>query len=136
MTPIPGIREPEFPPRRLIGMRTLLSLLLLCILFLPAFAQDQPYRVGDGVTAPKLIEKVEPQYDPKAKDAGIEGVVVLSVIISKEGVPEEIKVTESLEPGLDKNAIAAVQQWKFEPGTKDGKPVRVYATIEVNFRLN
>jgi TonB family protein len=133
---IPGIPEPEFPVLRPRSMHKLLSLLLICILFLPALAQDKPYRVGDGVTPPKLIEKTEPQYTQQAKDAGIEGSVQMSAVISKEGVAEEIKVVKGLDPGLDKNAIAAVQQWKFEPGTKDGKPVRVIATIEVNFRLN
>ncbi len=117
-------------------MRKLLSLLLLVVLCLPLLAQDGPYKAGGGVSAPKLIEKVEPQYTPEAKAAGIEGVVQMSAVISKEGVAEEIKVVKGLDPGLDKNAIAAVQQWKFEPGTKDGKPVRVIATIEVNFRLH
>ena len=116
-------------------MHKLLSLLLLTILCLPALAQDKPYRVGDGVTPPKLIDKVEPQYTQEARDAGIEGVVQMSAVISKEGVPEEIKVVKGLEPGLDKNAIAALQQWRFQPGTKEGKPVRVIAKIEVNFRL-
>ncbi len=119
-----------------VGMHKLLSLLLLTIIFLPALAQDKPYRVGDGITPPKLIDKVEPQYTQEARDARIEGVVQMSAVISKEGVPEEIKVVKGLEPGLDKNAIAALQQWRFEPGAKEGKPVRVIATIEVNFRLH
>jgi TonB family protein len=119
-------------------MHKLLSLFLLLILFLPAFArnQDKPYRVGDGVTAPKVVVKVDPQYTPEAKHAKIEGTVRLSTVISKEGVPEEIKVVKGLDPGLDKNAVAALEKWLFEPGTKDGKPVRVAATVEINFRLN
>jgi TonB family protein len=44
-------------------------------------------------------------------------------------------VTRRLELGLDQKAIDAVSQWKFRPGTKDGQPVTVQATIEVNFRL-
>lgn len=117
-------------------MHKLLSLLLLLILFLPALAQDKPYRVGDGVTAPKLIQQVEPKYTQEARDAEIQGTVRLSAVISKEGVPEDIKVVKGIDPGLDKNAVEALQQWKFEPGTKDGKPVRVIANIEVNFNLH
>jgi TonB family protein len=42
---------------------------------------------------------------------------------------------KSLEPGLDKRAVEAAQQWSFEPATRNGKPVRVEATVEVNFKL-
>ncbi len=117
-------------------MHKLLSLLLLLILFLPALAQDKPYQAGVDVTAPTLTSKVEPKYTQEATDARIEGTVILSAVIGKEGVAEEIKVVKGLDPGLDKNAVEALQQWKFEPGTKDGKPVRVIASVEINFRLH
>ena len=57
-----------------------------------------------------------------------------SVDIGPDG-RREFEVIRSLEPGLDQKAIEAVQQWRFKPGTKDGAPVTVRATIEVNFRL-
>jgi TonB family protein len=44
-------------------------------------------------------------------------------------------VQQGIDPGLDRNAIDAIQQWRFKPGEKDGRPVTVLATIEVNFRL-
>ena len=73
----------------------------------------------------------------KDKDGGakIQGSVLLSVVIGSDGVARDIQVKQGLDSGLDNNAIAAVQNWKFQPGTKDGQPVRVQATIEVNFRL-
>ncbi len=132
---ISGISEREFLPARLRSMPRLLSLLLLFVFLLPTLAQDRPYKVSDGVTPPKIIDKVEPKYTQEARDAQIEGDVQLSTVISKEGVPEEIKVVKGLDPGLDKNAVAALRHWKFEPGAKDGKPVRVLANIQVNFRL-
>ncbi len=61
--------------------------------------------------------------------------MTLSVIVERNGLANDIKVVNSLDPGLDANAILAVKQWEFEPATKDGKPVRVSAMIEVNFRL-
>lgn len=88
-----------------------------------------------GVIAPELIQKVEPKYTQEARDAKIQGSVKLYLEVSPEGVPEKIAVLESLEPGLDQNAIEAVKAWRFRPGMKDGQPVRVKATIEVNFRL-
>ena len=60
---------------------------------------------------------------------------MLSVIIDSTGKPTNLKVLRPLGLGLDEKAIEAVQKWRFRPGTKEGKPVAVYATIEVNFRL-
>lgn len=97
---------------------------------------EQVYKVSeDGIAPPKLLHKVEPEYTEFAKDAGIEGTVVLKLEITSDGEPDKIEVTEGLDVGLDANAIAAVRQWRFRPGEKDGKPVRTAATIEVNFRL-
>jgi TonB family protein len=94
------------------------------------------FRVGNGVTAPRVQYKVEPEYTPEARDAKIQGTVVLSVEISPEGVAQNVRVEESLDPGLDQKAMDAVKQWRFQPGTKDGEAVTVQATIEINFRLN
>jgi TonB family protein len=93
------------------------------------------YRVGGGVMAPKLVDKVEPPYTQEARDAKIQGPVALTVDIGPDGQATNIEVTRSLEPGLDQKAIEAVRQWRFQPGTKDGAPVTVRAVIEVNFRL-
>jgi TonB family protein len=94
------------------------------------------YRVGNGVTAPKVVAKIEPQYTEEARDAKIQGTTLLSVDIDPSGMATNIQVQRSLEPGLDQKAIDAVRQWHFQPGTKDGVPVTVRASIEVNFRLN
>jgi len=63
------------------------------------------------------------------------GTVVLAVEVEPDGAPHNIRVVRGLGFGLDENAIDAVSQWKFQPGMKDGVPVTVAATIEVNFRL-
>jgi periplasmic protein TonB len=60
---------------------------------------------------------------------------MLSLIVDEEGKPQAIKVVRSLHPGLDQKAIEAVSQWRFRPGQKDGMPVRVMGSVEVNFRL-
>jgi TonB family protein len=93
------------------------------------------YRVGNGVTAPIPIYKPEPEYSEEARKAKYSGEVILSVIIDARGLPTNIAVVHSLGLGLDEQAIKAVQQWRFKPGTKDGKPVAVQAQIAVNFRL-
>jgi TonB family protein len=93
------------------------------------------YRVGNGVTAPVLLYKVEPQYTEEARAAKYQGTVLVFAEIQPDGTATNIKVIRSLGLGLDQKAIEAVSQWRFKPGTKDGVPVPVGATIEVNFRL-
>jgi TonB family protein len=93
------------------------------------------YRVGGGVSQPILVKKVEPEYSEEARKAKFQGTVVLSIIVDEAGMPRQIRVARALGLGLDEKAIEAVQKWRFRPAYKDGKPVAVYATVEVNFRL-
>jgi TonB family protein len=98
--------------------------------------EERVYRAReDGVTPPKVISKVEPEYSEEARDAKIEGTVVLYVEIRPDGRAHNRRVTRSLDAGLDQKAMEAIEKWTFEPGQKDSKPVAVAATIEVNFRL-
>jgi len=93
------------------------------------------FRVGNGVTAPALLFKKEPEYSEEARKAKYQGTVVLYVQVDPSGRAINMKVLRSLGLGLDEKAMEAVKQWKFKPGMKDGKPVTVEAQIEVNFRL-
>ena len=93
------------------------------------------FRVGGGVSAPALLFKKEPEYSEEARKAKYQGTVLLYIEVDPSGRATNIKVQRSLGLGLDEKAIEAVKQWKFKPGYKDGKPVTVAATIEVNFRL-
>jgi protein TonB len=93
------------------------------------------YRIGGGVSAPTVLVKVEPEYSEEARKAKWQGTVVLSLVVDENGAAQGIKVTKSLGLGLDQKAIEAVLRWRFKPGMKDGKPVPVMASIEVNFRL-
>ncbi|MGD0666054.1 MAG: TonB family protein [Bryobacteraceae bacterium] len=93
------------------------------------------YKVGDGTSAPAVLIKGEPEYSEDARVAKYMGKVVLFVEIGPDGVPHNIRVIRGLGLGLNETAIDAVSQWKFKPGTRDGVPVTVAATIEVNFRL-
>jgi TonB family protein len=94
------------------------------------------HRVGNGVTPPSLVSKVEPEYTDEARIAKYQGTVVLYAEISPEGAAHNLRIMRGLGLGLDEKAIDAINQWKFKPGIKDGTPVTVAATIEVNYRLN
>jgi TonB family protein len=96
---------------------------------------DGVYRAGNGVSRPSLISKVEPEYSEEARKAKHQGVVVLEIVVDAKGNAVTPRVVRSLGLGLDEKAIEAVLKWKFKPGFKDGKPVAVAATVEVNFRL-
>jgi TonB family protein len=89
----------------------------------------------DGVTMPKVLHKQEPQYTQAAKDAGIEGTVTLYIEVEPDGRAHHSRIEHSLHPDLDKSALDALSNWRFKPATKDGKPITVHATVEVNFRL-
>ena len=92
-------------------------------------------RVGAGVTPPRLLHKIEPEYSPVARADHIQGSVVLQLAVDEQGRAVGITVISPLGFGLDERAIAAVEQWRFAAGTKDGKPVKILATVEVNFRF-
>jgi len=93
------------------------------------------FRVGGGVSAPQVLYKVDPEYSEEARKAKYSGTVVLQLVVDASGKAQQIKVVRSLGLGLDEKAIEAVTKWKFRPGVKNGQPVAVMATIEVNFRL-
>jgi TonB family protein len=99
----------------------------------PTPASDPTYQVGPDVSAPRVLKKVDPKYTEETRKAGVRGTVILRFAINREGRPEDIVVVQSLDPDLDQNAIAALQQWEFEPGKKNGQPVRVSMTVEMNF---
>jgi TonB family protein len=93
------------------------------------------YHVGGGVSAPKVIYRVEPEFSEEARKNKWQGTVILRVIIGVDGKTHDISVQRSLGMGLDEKAIEAARQWRFEPGEKDGKPVPVEVSMEINFRL-
>jgi TonB family protein len=91
--------------------------------------------VTNGVTAPRVLFKADPQYTEEARQAKFQGTVTLNATVDESGVPRNIKVVKPLGLGLDEKALEAVSQWRFQPGMKNGVPVKVQANLEVSFRL-
>ena len=100
----------------------------------PADRPDEPIRIGDGVPPPAKIHDVPPVYPPAARETGIQGLVVLEATIDPTGVVGNIEVLRSV-PELEAAAIAAVEQWRYEPTLVDGAPVSVLMTVTINFLL-
>jgi len=94
-----------------------------------------PPAMPSGARPPVLLFKKEPPYTPEALKAQLQGAVVLSLTIGADGQGRVVTVLQSLGLGLDQNAVAAVEQWKFKPATLNGQPVDCPATVEMDFRL-
>jgi len=95
------------------------------------------YRPGGGVTSPRVIKEVKPTYTALALADRIQGSVVLAFIVQANGVPGHVRVARSLDPGgLDEQAMAAVSQWRFEPGRLAGHPVDVVVTVILDFTIH
>ncbi len=93
------------------------------------------YKVGGGISAPQAISAPDPDYTEEARRAKKQGTCVLWLIVDAAGHPRDIKVVRGLGLGLDEKALEAVRQWRFQPALKDGKPVDVQISVEVEFHL-
>jgi TonB family protein len=116
-------------------------LLSLGVGAMAALAQDAtpagpPYRVGDQVSRPEIISSTRPVYTELARRARVTGTVILEAIINEQGDVENVRVLKGQPMGLDQAAVEAVKTWKFKPAMKDGKPVKVYYVLTVNFQLD
>lgn len=101
----------------------------------PPAQPAEPLRVGAGVSAPRKLSGGAPQYTEMARRARIQGVVILEVLVGRDGQVGEAKVLKGLPMGLDDEAVKAVREWTFEPATKDGEAVAVLTSVTVEFAL-
>jgi protein TonB len=101
----------------------------------PKAATPQRVRVSQGVSQGLLVHKVQPEYPPIARQARIQGVVVLQALIGKDGSIQNLHVVSG-HPMLTNAALAAVKEWKYKPYFLNGEPVEVETTINVNFTLS
>ena len=92
-------------------------------------------RPGGEVRAPVGIYQPEPAYPNTARIARQQGVVILEAIIGTDGSVENLSVLKSAFPLLDEAAVSAVARWRYRPATLNGRTVRVYLTVTVNFTL-
>jgi TonB family protein len=88
-----------------------------------------------GVTYPRVVTSVNPQYTEEARQKRISGEVFVTCVVRPDGTVSDVHVTKSLDPGLDMAAVKAANQYRFVPGTRDGVPVPVFVTIEMTFTL-
>ena len=97
---------------------------------LPAFGEQQ-----SAEEAPVVVTGAPAAYPPEAAKAGVQGTVVVSALVGKDGLVKDTRVTTSI-PALDAAAQTAVRQWVFKPAKNEGKPVAVWVTVPVKFTLH
>ena len=97
----------------------------------------QVYEPGNGVTLPQVLKQVQARYTDEAMQNRIEGNVELAAVVLDDGKVGDVSVSRSLDSvhGLDEEAVKAMTQWEFKPGTKDDKPVAVRIHVIMRFAL-
>ena len=93
------------------------------------------FHVGGGVSAPRVVYQVDPEFSEEARKAKYQGTCTLMLVVDAAGRPTNIRVANSLGMGLDEKAIEAAKKWRFEPAMKNGHPVAVEIALEVDFHL-
>lgn len=123
---------------KLAGLRSATAIAM--VMFFAGQAQAQTtngsvYKVGNGVSAPKVVSSPDPPYPNAARDAKYECTVVLWTVVGTDGHTHDTKVARPCGMGLDEAAVETVRNWKFEPAKKNDASVAVQINIQVNFRL-
>jgi protein TonB len=141
----PAALDPSLPPEKIlsgkevytmhVNLPNLTSVTGSWILNFAQLDEDArpPFKPKGQLSGPVPYEKADPKYPPDLIKAHVQGEVVLYAIIRKDGSVDSIQVVRSLDPELDRNAIAALAKWKFRPGTRAGVPVDLEAVVHVPF---
>jgi TonB family protein len=101
----------------------------------PRMVHSAYHRGDPGVTPIRPISTPNAEYSDAARRARVQGVVVVAGIVTAEGTPINLHVMQHLGKGLDEQALKSVARWRFQPATRDGKPIPYALTTDVSFRL-
>jgi TonB family protein len=86
-------------------------------------------------TPPRAIHTVDPKYSADALRVAKDKVILVTVTVPPDGIPTNVKIAKAVRPDVDKAVVDAVQKWRFEPATRDGKPIEATITVQVDFHL-
>jgi protein TonB len=101
---------------------------------MPGAPAEEPIRVGGEVQPPKKLKDVRPEYPVTARNARVEGTVILEAVIDSRGMVADVRVLKSI-PLLDEAAVEAVKQWRYQATMLNGEAVAILMTVTVNFGL-
>jgi len=120
------------------NMRVAIAACAVALVATAAAGQDRskPYRSDEpGITAPVATKRVNAGYTREALEARIQGTVEMDAVVLDDGSVGDVTITKSLDDGLDKQAVKAMKQWAFTPGTKNDKAVAVVVSVTMSFAL-
>ena len=133
---INAVRHSQFEPGKLNGNLVPVRI-PVCVSFLggeePAIPKQFPLA---GFKYPVPLSQVEAEYSHEARSAKLEGFVLVSVLITEDGLSTNAQVIRPLGEGLDEKALQAVSKWRFRPAVMDGIPAPCHITVMVDFRLH
>ena len=110
-----------------------------CVAFILAMiaaqteAEEKVYDLGPGITPPRVIRQVTPEYLGE-HGVRVVGTVTVALIVTSRGLPKDPRVVKGLDKDMDESTIAAVKQWRFDPAKKDGRAIAVNVTLEIEFK--
>jgi TonB family protein len=90
--------------------------------------------VTAGIVPPSVVSQVDPVYPDKARNARVQGVVILRCIVEADGTVSAAEVVKGLPFGLGESAVEAVKKWRFRPASRNGQPLAVYHNVSVSLR--
>lgn len=117
-----------------VALATGISALALHTSVAPEAQTQNPKYLQVKQDSMKVVSKIQPVYPKAAKEARVEGSVIIGTVISKDGVPEKLKVVSGPKD-LQRSAIEAVSHWKWEPYLLNGEPTEVETTVTVDYSL-
>ena len=130
---VTNVKLRQWPEQKLVDAPEVTSEATLAPIYDPNL--KHVVRLGAGVSPPHAIFQPEAKFSDRARKEKIQGICVLSLVVDPHGMPRDVHVTRKLEPGLDANAILAVNSYRFKPAYRDGEPIPVMVFVEVRFRL-
>jgi len=90
------------------------------------------YTLGPGITPPRVTKQVPPKQS-SSRGVRVVGSVTVALVVSSKGLPKDVRVVKGLDKEVDQNTVEAVEQWRFAPAQKDGKPIAVKISLEIEF---
>lgn len=96
-------------------------------------SEEPVYDLATGISSPRVIKQVTPQYSEASRGVRVNGSVTIGVIVTSKGLPKDPHVIKGIETELDRAAVEAIQQWRFAPARKNDKPVAVRVVVEIAF---
>ena len=101
----------------------------------PDHTDPHIYRVGGGITPPRLVHMPEPEFDEAARSLKVSGNSMVNMIVSTDGTTSRFAIVRPAGIGLDEKAIEAVRAYRFQPAMRNGQPVAVELNVDVNFQI-